>query len=111
MRSRAAICPVNHVVVDDRIIIVRTRLTSRLGSAVRLASHGRRCKADDFDPIRRLGWSVVVTGLARDVTDPERIAEFEQRLRPRGDSVTDTVIEIEPSIVTGIGLVQNERQA
>ncbi|MEV4128609.1 pyridoxamine 5'-phosphate oxidase family protein, partial [Nocardia sp. NPDC049707] len=50
-------------------------------------------------------WSVVVTGLARPVTDPERIARYEQLLHPWVDQVTDTVIEIEPSIVTGIRLV------
>ncbi|WP_406239911.1 hypothetical protein [Nocardia sp. NBC_01009] len=55
----------------DRIIIVRTRLTFRLGSAVRLApSMVVAYEADDFDPIRRLGWSVVVTGLARESPIP-----------------------------------------
>ncbi|WP_328413456.1 hypothetical protein [Nocardia sp. NBC_00403] len=97
------------MVVDDRIIIVRTRLTSRLGSAVRLASDRRRLRGGRLrpDPATR-----VVGGGHRTrppVTDPARIAEFEQRLRPWVDSVTDTVIEIEPSIVTDIRLVENER--
>ncbi|WP_433194676.1 pyridoxamine 5'-phosphate oxidase family protein [Nocardia sp. CA-107356] len=104
-----AIRPVNHLVVDGRII-VRARLDSRLTSAVRpVSSVVVAYEADEFDPVRRLGWSVVVTGLARTVTDPERITEYERLLRPWVDSVTDTVIEIEPSIVTGIRLIEKRR--
>jgi hypothetical protein len=31
-------------------------------------------EADDLDPQRQLGWSVVVTRLATTLTDPEQIA-------------------------------------
>ena len=31
-------------------------------------------EADDLDPQRRAGWSVVVTGWASMITDPEQIA-------------------------------------
>jgi nitroimidazol reductase NimA-like FMN-containing flavoprotein (pyridoxamine 5'-phosphate oxidase superfamily) len=101
-----AIRPVNHLVETDGRIIVRTRLTSKLTSAVRGNSEVVVAyQADQIDPHQRTGWSVVVTGLARPVTDPERIARYEQLLHPWVDQVTDTVIEIEPSIVTGIRLV------
>ncbi len=101
-----AIRPVNHLVETDGRIIVRTRLTSTLTSAVRANSDVVVAyQADEIDPHRRSGWSVVVTGLARPVTDPERIARYEQLLQPWVDRVTDTVIEIEPSIVSGIRLV------
>lgn len=101
-----AIRPVNHLVEVDGRIIVRTRLTSMLTSAVRGNSDVVVAyQGDEIHPHRRTGWSVVVTGLARPVTDPERIARYEQLLRPWVDQVTDSVIEIEPSIVSGIRLV------
>ncbi|MEV2225948.1 pyridoxamine 5'-phosphate oxidase family protein [Nocardia vinacea] len=101
-----AIRPVNHFVDDDGRIIVRTRLTSRLTSAVRGNSDVVVAyEADEIDPHQRTGWSVVVTGLARPVTDPGRIARYESLLHSWVDQLMDTVIEIEPSIVTGIRLV------
>ncbi|MGY4103081.1 pyridoxamine 5'-phosphate oxidase family protein [Nocardia sp. R16R-3T] len=103
-----AIRPVNHLVETDGRIIVRTRLASKLTSAVRANSDVVVAyQADEIDPLRRTGWSVVVTGLARPVTDPERIARYEQLLQPWVDRLSDTVIEIEPSIVSGIRLVDN----
>lgn len=101
-----AIRPVNHLVDDGEIIIVRTRLTSRLTSAVRADSHVVVAyEADNIDTVTQLGWSVVVTGIARTVTDPERIARYEARLRPWVDGAMDTVIAIEPTLVTGVRLV------
>ncbi|MEV5834868.1 pyridoxamine 5'-phosphate oxidase family protein [Nocardia sp. NPDC052112] len=101
-----AIRPVNHLVDADGRIIVRTRLTAVLTSAVRGNSDVVVAyQADEIDPHRRTGWSVVVTGLARPVTDPVRIARYEPLLHPWVHQVMDTVIEIEPSIVSGIRLV------
>lgn len=61
-----AIRPVNHLVVDGRVI-VRTRLTAKVSVAVRSSADAGvvvAYEADDLDPRRRTGWSVVVTGLA-----------------------------------------------
>lgn len=105
-----AIRPVNHLVEDGGVIIVRTQLISRLSSAVRGNSPVVVAyEADDIDPIRRVGWSVVVTGLAHTITDPDRIARYEQLLHPWVDKVMDTVIAIEPTIVTGIRLIEKRR--
>ncbi|WP_324199068.1 pyridoxamine 5'-phosphate oxidase family protein [Nocardia amamiensis] len=105
-----AIRPVNHLVEDGGVIIVRTQLISRLSSAVRGNSPVVVAyEADDIDPVRRVGWSVVVTGLAHTITDPDRIARYEQLLHPWVDKVMDTVIAIEPTIVTGIRLVEKRR--
>lgn len=102
-----AIRPVNHLVEPDGRIIVRTRVASRLTSAVRGNSDVVVAyEADDIDPQLHTGWSVVVTGLARPVTDPIRIARYERLLHSWVDRVMDAVIEIEPSIVTGIRLVE-----
>ncbi|WUD70120.1 pyridoxamine 5'-phosphate oxidase family protein [Nocardia sp. NBC_00508] len=105
-----AIRPVNHLVDEHGVIIMRTRLSSGLTTAVRGNSPVVVAyEADEIDPVRRLGWSVVVVGLAHTVTDPARAAHYEQLLRPWVDSVTDAVIAIEPDIVTGIRLIENER--
>ncbi|MGK8524867.1 pyridoxamine 5'-phosphate oxidase family protein [Nocardia asteroides] len=100
-----AIRPVNHY-VDDGVVIVRTRVTSRLTDTIRADP----CvvvayEADDIDAVSHVGWSVVVTGLARTVTDPDRVARYTGLLRPWADAVMDTVIAIEPTIVTGFRLV------
>ncbi|WP_067822720.1 pyridoxamine 5'-phosphate oxidase family protein [Nocardia inohanensis] len=101
-----AIRPVNHLVDDGEIIIVRTRLTSRLTSAVRAETHVVVAyEADEIDAVTQLGWSVVVTGIARPVTDPVRKAVYEARLRPWVSGAMDTVIAIEPTLVTGVRLV------
>lgn len=101
-----AIRPVNHFVETDGRVIIRTRLTSRLTSTIR-ADPGVvvAYEADDIDPVTRTGWSVVVTGLARPVTDPLRVAHYERLLRPWIAATMDTVVEIVPTIVTGIRLV------
>ncbi|MEV0293778.1 pyridoxamine 5'-phosphate oxidase family protein [Nocardia sp. NPDC050710] len=104
-----AIRPVNHLVEPDGLIIVRTRLTDRLTTAVRgNSSVVVAYEADEIDPVRRIGWSVVVTGVARPVTDPKRVAKYEELLRPWVDKVMDTVIAIEPTIVSGIRLVEKD---
>lgn len=107
-----AIRPVNHV-VDDGQIVIRTRRLAGLSSA--LAQHAGTVdqnpdlvvayEADVLDPVQRTGWSVVVTGIATTITDPERLARIGERLRPWVDSPMDTAIAISPEIVNGIRLV------
>jgi hypothetical protein len=107
-----AIRPVNHV-LDDGEIVIRTRRLAGIGTALAAAGHGLDVapvlvvayEADLLDPTTRLGWSVVVTGVATAVTDPARLARVEQRLHPWIDSVLDTAIAISPEIVTGLRLV------
>jgi hypothetical protein len=101
-----AIRPVNHLVHHGEIII-----RSHLGGAIRHAVGGAGVvvayEADEIDPRRRLGWSVVVTGYARQVTDPDEVAGFEAALTPWVDRAMDTVIRIRPEIVTGFRLVES----
>jgi hypothetical protein len=99
-----AIRPVNHL-VDGGRVIVRTRLASKISTGMRPrpTSHVMVAyEADDLDPQQRAGWSVVVMGPATTLTDPEQIARYEQRLLPWIGMVMDTVIAIEPQIVTGL---------
>ncbi|GAA5149864.1 pyridoxamine 5'-phosphate oxidase family protein [Pseudonocardia eucalypti] len=100
-KAMPAIRPVNHL-LDDGGVIIRTHLgaavLSRLGEVVAY-------QADHIDPDTHTGWSVVVTGVARPVTDPELISRYEHLLQPwiSGHQM-DQVIRIEPQIVTGYAL-------
>ena len=53
-----------------------------------------------IDAWGRAGWSVVVTGRARTVTDPDQVSRYQQLFQPWVDHA-DTVVAIEPEIVTG----------
>ncbi|MFM9589240.1 pyridoxamine 5'-phosphate oxidase family protein [Streptomyces scabiei] len=98
--------PVNHV-LDRGEIVIRTRegaaLTTRTqeadGQGVVVAY-----EADVIDPDTHLGWSVVVTGYARPVTDPEELARYRAILRPWVSGTTDHAVRIRPDLVTGIRL-------
>jgi nitroimidazol reductase NimA-like FMN-containing flavoprotein (pyridoxamine 5'-phosphate oxidase superfamily) len=101
-RALPAIRPVNHLVDGGRVIV-----RSHTGAAIlRAAERGVvvAYEADAIDPEFRLGWSVVVTGVARLVKEPARAAEYERRLRPWVDVPMDQVIEISADIVTGFAL-------
>lgn len=113
LRALPAIRPVNHV-IDDGEIVIRTRRLAGISTA--LADHAGDLldqepdlvvayEADVLDPVERVGWSVVVTGVARTITDPERLARVGELLQPWVDSAMDTAIAISPELVTGIRLV------
>ncbi|HEU4421298.1 MAG TPA: pyridoxamine 5'-phosphate oxidase family protein [Pilimelia sp.] len=106
-----AIRPVNHL-VDDGEIIIRSRLTTRIGQTIGTQPETVVAyQADDLDPVSRTGWSVVATGLARLVTDPARIERYEALLHPWVNTVMDTVISIQPEIITGFRLVPDDPAA
>lgn len=103
-----AIRPVNHLVDDGRIII-RTRLTTAISTVVRSTGVGVVVgyEADSFDPRSRTGWSVVVTGQAHTITDPEQVSRYERLLHPWVNHA-DTVVAIEPGIVSGLRIIAAE---
>ena len=104
MKAMPAIRPVNHL-VDEKTIIIR----SHLGAAI--VSHAADdgavvCyEADELDPVRHTGWSVIVTGMARLVREPGAVARYERLLEPWAAGQMDHVIAITPQIITGIRLV------
>jgi nitroimidazol reductase NimA-like FMN-containing flavoprotein (pyridoxamine 5'-phosphate oxidase superfamily) len=99
-----AIRPVNHL-VDEGRIIVRTRMTSAISSRARSADGiVVAYEADSIDPQSRTGWSVVVTGRAYTLTDPEQVLRYEQLLHPWVNQA-DTVVAIEPGIITGFRII------
>jgi len=100
-----AIRPVNHI-VDDGAVIIRSHLGGGVASTVGVARGVVVAyEADAIDPEHHLGWSVVVTGTARMVTDSRDAARYEELLLPWVSRPMDCVIRIEPQIVTGYRLV------
>lgn len=101
-RALPAIRPVNHVLDDDQVII-----RSHSGAAILSAAQHRvvvAYEADTLDPQTRLGWSVVVTGIATQVRDPAEVARYQELLRPWVDRHMDQVIAISTDLVTGFAL-------
>ncbi|MFG2947125.1 pyridoxamine 5'-phosphate oxidase family protein [Streptomyces adustus] len=96
--------PVNHV-LDDGAVVIRTHEAAALTSYAR-QNHGPGVvvayEADAIDPDTHLGWSVVVTGYARLVTDPGELARYHTLLRPWVDQTMDQAIRIQPDLVTGV---------
>jgi Pyridoxamine 5'-phosphate oxidase len=112
-RALPAIRLVNRL-VDEGRVIVRTRLTATVFTVVRLSSDAGvvvAYEADDFDPERRAGWSVVVTGWATTITNPEQVARYEQLLHPWANMTMDAMIAIQPEMVTDIRIIDDTPNA
>ena len=104
MHALPAIRPVNHLVDGERII-VRSHLGATIAARTGSGDGTVVCyEADDLDPVRHTGWSVIATGMARLVREPAVIARYEQLLEPWVQGQMDYVIAIEPQMITGIRL-------
>jgi nitroimidazol reductase NimA-like FMN-containing flavoprotein (pyridoxamine 5'-phosphate oxidase superfamily) len=95
-----AVLPVNFSLDHDFSVVLRTSSASRMARAVDGAVVA--FEADQFDEVAHSGWSVIVTGQATLVKDPEE----HERLRREGPRswapVTDGVyIRIAPELVAG----------
>lgn len=111
MSALPAIRPVNHIVVDDAIII-RTHEGAALTSLT--ASADARgvvvaYEADAIDLDRHRGWSVVATGYAHVVTDPDELHHYEGLLHPWMDAPMTYTVRIDPELVTGFRLTEQGR--
>ncbi|MEV0414922.1 pyridoxamine 5'-phosphate oxidase family protein [Streptomyces sp. NPDC050448] len=98
--------PVNHI-LDNGDIIIRTHESAALTSRARQAD-GQGVvvayEADDIDPDRHLGWSVMVTGYAHLVTEPEELARCRELLNPWVNQTMDYALRIRPDLITGLRL-------
>jgi nitroimidazol reductase NimA-like FMN-containing flavoprotein (pyridoxamine 5'-phosphate oxidase superfamily) len=97
--------PLSHL-VDAGELIVRTRLNAALTRA--LAADGGlqvTYEADRLDIARRTGWSVIVSGRATLVSDPDRRARYKDLLQIMLAAADDAVIAIQPRTVNGIRIV------
>jgi nitroimidazol reductase NimA-like FMN-containing flavoprotein (pyridoxamine 5'-phosphate oxidase superfamily) len=80
------VLPVNFRLVDDEIVVRTSR-----GTKLQAATDNTvvAFEVDDFDTFEHGGWSVVVTGVAREVTDPAIIDALDHahvaRWAPLGD--------------------------
>lgn len=100
-----AIRPVNHL-VDDQTIIIRSHLGSAITARTAAEDGAVVCyEADDLDPVRHTGWSVIATGMARLVREPAAVERYQQLLEPWAAGQMDYVIAVEPQIITGIRLM------
>lgn len=104
LHAMPAIRPVNHV-VDQQTVIIRSHLGAAItGHSVAGGGAVVCYEADDIDPVRHTGWSVIVTGMARLVSDPEAVSRYEQLLQPWADGQMNQVIAITPHLITGLRL-------
>lgn len=103
-RALPTVRPVNHIVADGEVVI-RTRLTTTFGQAVTSAGGLIVAyQADEIEPHSRLGWSVVVTGTAYVITDPDRVASLTPQVKSWLDHEMDGLIAIKPQVVNGFRL-------
>lgn len=93
------VLPVNFAVCDDNVII-RTSEGSKFSAAITNAVVA--LEADHYDALGHNGWSVLVQGSSRVVTD---LAELERvrrlPLRPWANPDTDRFIAISTDVVSG----------
>jgi nitroimidazol reductase NimA-like FMN-containing flavoprotein (pyridoxamine 5'-phosphate oxidase superfamily) len=100
-----AIRPVNHL-IEDEAIIIRSHLGSPIVARAAADDGAVVCyEADELDPDRHTGWSVIVTGMARLVRDPAAITRYQQLLEPWVAGQMDYLIAVKPQVITGIRLV------
>ncbi|AZQ37966.1 pyridoxamine 5'-phosphate oxidase family protein [Streptomyces cyaneochromogenes] len=96
--------PVNHA-LDEGDIVIRTHEDAALVSRTQAAGGPGvvvAYEADAIDPRTHLGWSVVVTGYARLVTDPDDLARCQSLVGPWVEQTMDQAIRIRPGLITGI---------
>jgi len=94
--------PVNHLVDGDNIVI---RTPS--GSALQRNTGTDQVvvyEADQIDPQSYTGWSVMVTGLATQITIEAEADRYRRLLRPWINLNMDHVVRISAEIVTGYRL-------
>lgn len=105
------VLPVNFRLDGERIL-VRTGRGSKLDAATRNAVVA--FEVDDFDPSYHSGWSVVVTGVAHEVTDIDELDDLPPvaRWAPRGEA---RVMAISTHLVSGrriaVGVRGNGKEA
>ena len=99
-----AVVPLNFGLDHDAAVLLRTSADSELASAVDGAVVAFEVDAVDADT--HSGWSVVVTGRAEVVTDPDETNRLE-RTGPRSwaPSPVEVFVRIEADMVTGRELV------
>lgn len=106
-KALPAIRPVNHV-YNGHDIIIRTREGAALTNAASGPSPRMGVvvayEVDQIDPDTRAGWSVVVTGYAKVVVDPDETERYMKLVQPWVEGSMDVVVRITPDLVSGYRL-------
>ena len=99
MGALPAVLPVNFTVIGDDIVF-RTNPGAKLDAA--LADNVVAFEVDDIDPIYHTGWSVLVQGTAREVVEPDLVAEMRRApLRAWAGNGRDRFVRIPTHHVSG----------
>ncbi len=94
-----AVFPVNYSVLDGDVVF-RTGSGTKLDAAVRRAVVA--FEVDEVDPLYHEGWSVMVVGVADEITDDDRLARAERLpLRPWAHGPRQHLVAIRSDVVTG----------
>ncbi len=93
------VLPVNYMVIEGDIVF----LTETDGKIARRASGPLGFEVDRLDDTMSEGWSVLIAGQGRIVSDPEEGASLENSapLRPWAGGRRDTYVRITPTKVSG----------
>ena len=100
-RALPAIRPVNHL-VDGHLVIFRTGSSAAITTAVDGIGTIVAFEADAIDPVRRTGWSIVVIGGARLLTDATEVSRYLRVLQPWAAELRIDIIVIQADMVTGV---------
>jgi nitroimidazol reductase NimA-like FMN-containing flavoprotein (pyridoxamine 5'-phosphate oxidase superfamily) len=95
-----AVVPVNYAVVDDAVVF-RTAPGSQLDGAVAHAVVA--FEADGYDPEMGEGWSVLIRGIAEEVTDPTEVSQLDElRLESWAlDGAADHWVRVPATVISG----------
>lgn len=99
MRALPVILPVNFRLVGDRIVF-----RTGAGTKLEAATHNTivAFEVDEVDRVEHTGWSVVVTGIAREVLDRESLEELAAANIPKwAPSDDERMVEVTLDLVSG----------
>jgi len=94
------IFPINYA-ADGSTVVFRTAEDTRLQAATK---HRVAFEVDDWDPTAGVGWSVVVKGVAEEITrgiDPFAVALRSQPVIPLAPGAREVWIAVYPAEITG----------
>lgn len=101
--GRPLILPVNYI-LDDEAVLFRTAPGSKFDAAVRGAEVA--FEIDSADPLYHTGWSVLGSGRAEEVTDPDELDRISRLpLRPWAAGEKAHVIRVRLDQVSGRRIV------
>ena len=106
-KALPTIVPVNFR-FDGRDVLIRTGRGTKLDAATRNAVVA--FETDEIEPERKVGWSVAITGVAREVTDPDEVAAAQQLHLERWAPGPDhRLVAISTDVVSGRRILPAQR--